>query len=270
MKNGLAGTNIYLAMLAIGIKDQLAYKLDYLLSVIFRFINALFMILIWTAIYLGTGVSSIRGFTLPDIYVYFFIIYALMGTTNMELPDVIQEDIGEGSIAAAYTRPLRYPVQAFMRGAADDLLIIIFGTVPLFAVAVLISHVSLTLGTVLLLLTEILISYLLVNLIGFLIGMAAVKLINIYGIITITWSTLLLLGGGVVPLNMLPSVVQQILFFSPFPIMLYIPAATFLGTVGYGVIMTSIFTSIAWIAVLAVAAYVAWGKVRRQITSAGG
>jgi len=267
---GFPNIDAYISMIAIGIKDQLAYKLDYIISLFFKFINVLFMILIWSAIYLGTGVTSIRGLSLPDIYVYFFIIYALRGVANMQLPDVIEDDIQEGSIATAYTRPLRYPIQVYMRGAAQDLMAMLFITVPFFVIAVLIAHVTLTLGTVLLLLAEILIGYVLVNLIGFLVGMTAVKLINIGGVEAVTWSTLLLLGGGIVPLNMMPLVVQQILYLSPFAIMLYIPATTFLGTVSQSIIVTNILASLAWIALLTVVAFIAWGKVRRQITSAGG
>jgi ABC-type uncharacterized transport system permease subunit len=268
--SGIANIDAYISMIAIGIKDELAYKLDYTISLFFKFINVLFMILIWSAIYLGTGVSSIRGLSLPNIYVYFFVIYALRGVANMDLPEVIEDDIQDGTIATAYTRPLRYPIQVFMRGAARDILAMLFITIPFFVIAVLISHVTLTFSTVLLLLAEILIGYVLVNLIGFLIGMTAVKLVNIGSLESITWSTLLLLGGGIVPLNMMPPVVQHILYLSPFAIMLYIPATTFLGTVSQRIITTNILASLAWAALLIVIAFIAWGKVRRQITSAGG
>jgi len=110
----------------------------------------------------------------------------------------------------------------------------------------------------------------LANLIGFLLGITAVKLINISSLEVITESALLLLGGGIVPLNMMPHIVQQILYLSPFAIMLYIPAATFLGTLSQNIIVTNILASLAWIALLTVVAFIAWGKVRRQITSAGG
>jgi len=267
---GFPNIDAYISMIVIGIKNELAYKLGYIISLFFKFINVLFMILIWSAIYLGTGVTSIRGLSLPDIYVYFLIVYALHGVANTQLQDFIEEDIQEGSIATAYIRPLRYPIQVYMRGAATDLMGLLLLTIPLFVIAALIAHVTLTLGRVLLLLVEILIGYVLVNLIGFLIGITAVKLINISGLEAVTWGTVLLLGGGILPLNMMPLVVQQILYLSPFAIMLYIPATTFLGTVSQSIIVTNILASLAWIALLAVVAFIAWGKVRRQITSAGG
>jgi len=260
----------YISMITIGIKDGLAYKLDYIIWLFFQFINVLFMILIWSAIYLGTGVASIRGLSLPEIYVYFFIIYALRGVVLTQLPDVIEDDVQEGSIATAYIRPLIYPIQVYMRGAAQDLIGMLFITVPLFVIAMAISHVTLTLITVVLLIIEILIGYVLANLIGFIVGMTAIKLINISSLEAIIWSTVLLLGGGIVPLNMLPQIVQQILYLSPFAIMLYIPATTFLGTVSQSIIVINILASLAWIALLTVVAFIAWGKVRRQITSAGG
>ncbi|MFP3279012.1 MAG: ABC-2 family transporter protein [Candidatus Micrarchaeota archaeon] len=267
---GFPNINAYISMLIIGMKNELAYRLDFIISLFFRFINVLFMILIWSAIYLGTGVASIRGLSLPDMYVYFFITYALRGVVNMQLPEVIESDIQEGSIATAYIRPLRYPIQAYIHGAADDIMTMLFVTAPFFAIAVLLAHVTLTLGTALLLLFEILLGYVLANLIGFLLGITAIKLINIGSLEAVTESALLLLGGGIVPLNMMPHIVQQILYLSPFAIMLYIPAATFLGTVSRSIIVTNILASLAWIALLTVVAFIAWGKVRTQITSAGG
>jgi len=226
--------------------------------------------LIWSAVYLGTNVSSIKGLNLPDIDVYFFMIYALRGVVNMNLPDIMEDDIQSGSVAAAYIRPLRYPIQMFMRGFSSDMMTMIFLTLPFFAIAILISHIALAFNTVLLLLVEILIAYILINLIGFLLGMTAIKLINIDGLIAIVFTTMLLLGGGIIPLNMMPSIVQQILYISPFAIMLYIPATTFLGTASQSVIMTGIIAGLVWIIILTIAAFIAWGGVRRQITSVGG
>jgi len=52
----------YISTIIIGIKSELAYKLDYVIWLFFQFINALLMILIWSAIYLGTGVAKHKGF----------------------------------------------------------------------------------------------------------------------------------------------------------------------------------------------------------------
>jgi len=267
---GFPNIDAYISTIIIGIKSELAYKLDYVIWLFFQFINVLLMILIWSAIYLGTGVASIRGLSLPEIYIYFFVVYALRGFVLTQLPDVIESDIQSGSIATTYTRPLIYPIQVYMRNAGQDLIGILFITIPLFAIAMAIAHVTPTLTTVVLLIIEILIGYVLANLMGFIIGMTAIKLINISSLESIMWGTVLLLGGGIMPLNMLPQIVQQILYLSPFAIMLYIPATTFLGTVSTGIIMTSIFAGLAWIALLAVIAFITWDRMRKQITSAGG
>jgi len=260
----------YIATIVIGLKNSLAYKLDYILALFFNFINVLFMILIWSAVYLGTNVSSIKGLSLPDIDVYFFMIYALRGVVNTDLSSIMEEDIQSGGVATSYIKPLRYPIEVFMRSFSSDLLTMIFTTLPFFAIAILISHIALAFNTVLLLLVEILIAYILINLIGFLLGMTAIKLIYIGSLTEIIFTTMLLLGGGIIPLNMMPSIVQQILYISPFAIMLYIPATTFLGTVSQSVIITGIIAGLVWIIILTIAAFIAWGRLRRQITSAGG
>jgi ABC-2 type transport system permease protein len=260
----------YLAVFSIGLKNTLAYKTDFVLSLFSSFFQAGLMIFIWTAIYDFTNTTSILGITLSTMYVYFFLLYAFRVVINFSVPEVMQEDIQNGSLAVAYTRPLKYPIQVFMSGLPDDALYAGIITIPLIIAALLLSHVLLTPLTIMLVISELLIGYTIVILIGFMIGMLAVKLTNIYGIMNSTWSVILLLGGGVLPLTLFPNAVYQILMLTPFPMLLYVPAATFLGMISTSVAIRSMFTGLFWIAVLLLVTIIAWRSVRKKITSAGG
>lgn len=262
--------NPYLAMFVVGLKNTLAYKADFLMTLVSRFAQAGLLIFVWTAIYHFTNTSSILGITLPTMYVYFFLVYAFRSVINMGMPEVIQQDILEGSVAAAYTRPVRYPLQAFMNSFSDDLLSVLVAMLPLLAIAYVIYGVPVSPATVALIAVELAIGYTLVTLIGFLIGMLAVKITYIYGIIEASWSIIILLGGGILPLTLFPRTVMHVLMLTPFPIMLYVPAATFLGMMSSSEIASSIAIALAWIATLSVIATVAWGRARKNITSAGG
>ena len=260
----------YLAVFSIGFKNTLAYKTDFLISLFASFFQAGLMILIWTAIYHFTNTSSILGITLSTMYVYFFLLYAFRVVLNFSIPNVMQEDIQSGSLTVAYTRPLKYSIQVFMTGLPEDILYAVIVTIPLIIVALLLSHVIITPFIVLLIVSELLIAYALMTLIGFLIGMLAVKLTYIYGIINSTGSIILLLGGGVLPLTLFPHAIYQVLMLTPFPMLLYVPAATFLGIIGTSTAISSMITGLSWIAVLLLITIVSWRSIRKKITSAGG
>ncbi len=260
----------FLAMFSIGLKNTLSYKADFLMILASRFVQAGLMIFIWTAIYHFTNTSSIMGIKLSTMYVYFFLVYAFRFVISLNLPEVMQQDILEGSVAAAYTRPVRYPLQAFMNTSSDDLLSFVISSLPLFVIAYLLYGVPVPLSVWVLMLAELLIGYVLVSLLGFLIGMLAIKMTYIYGIIESSWSVMLLLGGGILPLTFFPNAVMGILMLTPFPIMLYMPAATFLGIASNSQIMESIAVSLAWLVAILLVAILAWGRARKYITSAGG
>jgi ABC-2 type transport system permease protein len=263
-------SNPYLTLFSIGIKDTLAYKANFILSLFSSLAQAGLMILIWTAIYHFTNTTSLVGITLSSMYIYFFLVYAFRSVINMNLPEVMQQDVQSGSVAAAYTRPLKYPLQVFFNSIPDDMLYALIITLPLLVIAVLLSPQPVSSFTALLVVVELAIGYSLVSLIGFMIGMLAIKMVNIYGIANSMWSIMLLLGGGVMPLALFPNAITHILMFTPFPIMLYTPAATFLGIVSSSEAINSIIISAVWVVALAIISAAAWKFVRKRITSAGG
>ena len=260
----------YLAVFSIGLKNTLAYKTDFILSLFSSFFEAGLMIFIWTAIYHFTDVGSILGITLPSMYAYFFLVSAFMFIINMDLPLNMQSDIQGGAVAVAYTRPLRYPMQVFFKTVPSDILSFFILTIPLLIIAILLSHASLSVLVSLLVVAELAIGYALISLIGFMIGMLAIKMVNITGIVNSLWSLILLIGGGVVPLTLFPHVITGVLMLTPLPIMLYLPAATFLGMVSSSAAIGYIWINLAWLLGLAAVTALAWRSTRRKITSAGG
>ncbi len=260
----------YLGAVEMSIKSSLAYKSDYVLALLFSFFEVLLLIFIWTAVYVGTKASIIRGLTLPDIYFYFLVIYALRTLMNMNLPFEMQESVANGSIAVNYTRPLNFPLQLFFTGFGEDILSILFIGVPIFLVVLAFSHVALSTFSIAALVIEILLAYAIVSVLGFLVGMLAFKFVYIWGIINITWLIILLFGGGIMPLNFFPATIRHVLLLLPFAIVLYVPAETFLGNLSSSAILFSIGISAAWLGALLAASAIVWGKARKLIASARG
>jgi ABC-2 type transport system permease protein len=266
-----ANVNRFLAIIVVGIKQQLAYKKDYFISLVFRVFSSLIMIAVWSAVYLNTNVTSIGGFTLPQMYVYFFLINAItFMSINEPIADSIQSDIQDGTITTALIRPMTYTAQIFFNSFSNQFFSGLVVTIPFMILITFLAHLALTPLNLALFVAEIAMSFAVSTLLFFLIGTIAIYLANIWGIIAVTESVYFLLGGAIVPLNLLPYGLGNIFMLFPMQLALYTPAATLLGLLTIGQITQSLAVGAAWTAVLLLISFVVWRKVSVNMTSVGG
>ncbi|MCL5239149.1 MAG: ABC-2 family transporter protein [Candidatus Marsarchaeota archaeon] len=261
----------YLAVLVIGFKQQLAYKKDYFLTLGFRIFASFIMVAVWTAVYLNSDVTSIGGFTLPQMYLYFFLINAIaISSFNEPISENIQDDIQSGTVTTALVKPVAYTAQIFLNSLGNNIFAGLAVTLPFLALIVLIGHLALSIQAIAFFLIEMALSFTVSTFIFFMIGTLAVYLTNIWGIIAVTESLYMLLGGGVVPLSLLPSWANNILALLPMQLSLYLPAATLLGMASTGEILQSILVGLVWAVPLFALSVLVWNRVRGKITSVGG
>ncbi len=260
----------YLAIFRMGIKNAIVYKMDFLLSLFFRVATALIMIFIWSAIYLTTNTTKIGSFTLPTMYAYFFIVTAFTAIINTNMDEYMINDVRDGSITTGFIKPISYPIQLFVASIADSLMNSIIVGVPLILISMLLIHLSLTPVMAVLLVADVLLAFILVNIIGFILGCFAIYLIDVWGILTVTWSIVMFLSGSTIPLNLFPNAVKNVLFLTPFPIIAYTPTTMLLGTTTIQTVISSLIVGTFWVAIMLIAAFLWWRKSSRNLTSAGG
>ncbi|HUY70345.1 MAG TPA: ABC-2 family transporter protein [Candidatus Baltobacteraceae bacterium] len=260
----------YLAHFRVNQRAIYYYKMDMALNVMFTVLGFAIMIAVWTAVYLTTGATQINGLTLVQIYAYFIAIGALQFIIGTNIDDQLTAAIQDGSIATAMLKPIKYPLQLLLGTLADYVSYYNIPALLFLGIAALLAHSSLGAWTIAAFVVEIVIAFALVNLVGFLLGLAAIYLTNIYGLMSIVFTVIGILGGTVAPLVFYPQWAQSIIYLTPFPSMYYIPAATFLGTVGSGTILQGIAIGALWIVALLGCSAVAWRKLSVKVALAGG
>jgi len=266
----MANFSSYLAVFKIGIKNQLAYKADYIVSLLFRIARPLIMLMVWTVIYLNTNTPTIGGLTLAGTTAYFFLVMPISILINESITDVMQDDVQGGAVASARVKPMSYPLNVLSRSLSVEMADIALLTLPLLALIFFVFHLTLTPTSILLFLVEVLLGMVIINLIGFFIGTMAIRLTNIYGLASVVWGILWLLSGSMMPLSFFPEYAQHLLALSPFPILCYLPISTLLGTATNTQIVSGIIYALAWAVALALLAYFWWRKISKSMGSAGG
>jgi ABC-2 type transport system permease protein len=256
--------------MSINLKTAFTYKGNFIMSLVLRVGLGLLMVFVWTAVFLNAKTSTIRGFTLPQMYAYFFLLSAIGITTMSSIRLIIQNDVQQGKIATSLLKPINYPLQTFYSSIPMTVVWSVFVSIPLVVLISIFVHFNLSTSVLLLLILEMAIAISLANIYDFLLGTLAINFVNIWGIAGVFFWTTSILEGGVMPLNLFPTILNKILMFTPFPIMGYTPAATVLGTVSMNYITTTILAGLFWIAVLLVLSIFRWRSVVRKITVVGG
>lgn len=261
----------YRAILRVGFKQELAYKSDYIGALVFRLLSSFVMIFVWITVFANTGATAIGGFTLTEMYLYFFLVNALVIFTYNNTPSYsMQNDVQSGNITTSLIRPLGYPTQVFFNTLAINSLGLLSIVLPSMAIIIVIGHIAVSPMAFAFFIAEILLAYAITTLLSFIIGTLSVYFINIWGLISVTNAVYFLLGGGVMPLNLLPSWASGILLLLPSQLSLYAPAATLLGMLSESSMVQSIAVGAVWAVALFVFSIVWWRMASKKITSAGG
>ena len=172
----------YRAVIEIGFKQELAYKSDYLVALVFRMLCSLVMIFVWITVFANSGVATIGGYSLNEMYLYFFIVNAITIFTYDNTPAyAIQNDVQNGNITTSLIRPLGYPLQLFLNTLAINALGLLCVVLPSMAIIVFLGRMSITPLLLAFFVAEILLAYAITTIINFLMGTLSIYLVNIWG-----------------------------------------------------------------------------------------
>jgi ABC-2 type transport system permease protein len=226
----------YLHVINIGLQNNLQYRFNYLTRTLFSFIPLFAMVSLWRTIYTGNshaGTSS--GFTEAQMIFYYILVAVVDVLTAVNEDDwQIAADIREGNISQFLLKPVDYLWYrlclfvsgriAFVMMACLPLAIFIFCfrayvVPPADSVALMIFPVALVLTALL----QFFISYAM--------AMLAFWLLEISTLIFILFAFEYLASGHLFPLDVLPPLLKEILFLTPFPYQLYFPISIYLGRV---------------------------------------
>src|SRR5262245_41196075 len=97
----------YFNIFRVSLIERMAYRGDFLLGTILRFFPVITTILLWQAVYAGTGQKPIGGFSEQKMIAYLLLIHISRMFSSMPgLSGAIARDIREGTIKKYLLQPL--------------------------------------------------------------------------------------------------------------------------------------------------------------------
>ena len=213
-------------------KEWAAYRSHMFLSLIVGPAFFIAQMLIWESVYKDK--TALAGFTLDDILRYYGISTVIYYIT-MDFADWnLQMLIRTGKFTTYILRPMPHPLFAFSQKIGHRILGFIFEFIPVSLVFLLVFKVNLTPARPFWASISIALSFVILFLINYTVGLLSFWLTRTDGIRALIRLMRDLLAGVYLPLSFFPDSFQKILFFLPFQFANYVPARVFSGSYELG------------------------------------
>ncbi len=245
-----------------------------LISLFIDPIVVLVTISLFTSIYTYQGASSIANYELAQMIWYFagtnFVWYFTFNFADI----ILAEWISTGDLSIFLTKPCSIMNILFANATALRIAGVCFEFIPNFIVyCFMCPPTFMSIGSFFRFLSCIILSFFLMFLINFLVGLSSFLFKNIFSIHNLKMILIGLLGGGFFPLDFYPEGFARVLDYLPFKYVFYMPLQFLLNKEGTRSLLEyseAIGIQLAWIIVLFLLCQVLWHKAIKHFCSVGG
>jgi ABC-2 type transport system permease protein len=275
--------NIFRASLV----ERMAYRGDFLLGTVLRFLPVLTTVLLWEAIYHGAAVAQgidVSDVTLPrdgpetfsrdQMIAYLLLIHVSRMFSSMPgLATGIARDVREGSLKKYLVQPLDMIGYLLAYRAAHKTAYIATSAIP-YGLLFLVCHSYFTLPSDVTTYLAYALSLLLSFLIGYFfeacLGMAGFWLLEISSLLWIVTTITYFVSGQMFPLDLLPWPFNLILKALPLQYLAYFPAAVFLGKITGWKLVEGLLLQAVWVVVFVILTRLTYLRGLRRYSAYGG
>ena len=251
-----------LAYILYQFKSNKKYRMNNVMTIMSTFIAIVIQYYIWTYVEKTNGMNTQQ-----------IIIYSMFALTLSSLlplfssADFMNHIILKGTIANYLQRPqMLFLVNSSIQ-IGNSFYKIIYRIIPIWVIYIIFFKINLmTVNSVLLLaLLSLCFSWILSLIIGHIIGLLSPYLISING----TKSLILLLGGGVLPIDIYPKPLKLIVLKLPFVALQYFPSAILSGSQLFSY-TTALLIQLCWILFFLLVLFIIQKRVYSKLEIMGG
>lgn len=262
------------ALVLISLKETMRWRIVMMLSLLTGPMYMIVSYVIWAAIYSVNTQGVIGGYTFNDIVTYY-----VMGTLTYYLiydavDDELEEDVLEGRLTTYLLKPYHYLGFHIVYKLSHRSIAFLIEFIPVILIAGMIFGFKQFQGIHLLnYAAAVVIAFFTSFFLHALIGMLAFWFYKINGMKWLYRILVRLLQGSLMPLSMMPLLVQKVLFFLPFQFILFVPLQAIKGEYTLGGFSLSIpqllLYGICQTVVLGFITFAVWKIAIRKYTGAG-
>ncbi len=259
----------------IGFQNHLTYRFNFLARTLFGFIPLLAVVYLWRTIFAGKGAdATVSTFTLAEMTSYYLIVTIADALTAVNEDDwQIAADIKDGNISQFLLKPVDYLYFRFCLYLSGRLTYIAVAALPIGLLIFFLREYfvlppdGLTFG---LFLVSLIMTALLQFLLSYAMAMLAFWVLEVSTFIFILYAFEYIASGHMFPLDILPPVIKEALYFTPFPYQLYFPVGVYMGKITGAELVRGLAMQAGWVVVAYSLARFAWNRGIRKYSAVGG
>jgi ABC-2 type transport system permease protein len=229
----------YLSIFTVSLKERMTYRADFLLGTVLRFLPMVTTILLWQAIYAGSGQTSLGNkqtqYTYKEMIAYLLLTnISRMFSSMPGLAGGIAREIREGTMKRYLVQPIDMIGYLLVYRIAHKVTYIIMSFLP-YALLFFLCRSFFDGFPDALTMAAFALSLVLSFLVGFFfelsVGMVGFWFLEVTSLLYIVMTLNFFISGHMLPLDLLPQPWSGLLKVLPFQYMAYFPAIVFLGKV---------------------------------------
>lgn len=259
----------YLAISWAAVKNNLAYVGEVGSRIFFLAVILYIFMQLWKASYAHSPKELFSGLSLNQIMWYLTLTESVV----MSAPRVshrIDEEVRTGTLCVQLLRPISYPLYWLCTIMGERAIRFVITLLAGSALSWMLVGAPENLGSQLgFALLAIPLAFVLDFLGHFLIGLCAFWMEDTTGIYLIYWRLTVVLGGMMIPFQLLPDWLSHVLRVLPFASVVYAPANLFMKPT-WPILLQSLAQQIVWIAVYAIAVWFVYKQAMARVASHGG
>lgn len=264
----------YFKILRASLGERMTYRGDFLLGTVLRFLPMITTILLWRAIYSGSGQSRLAGFSYREMIAYLLLTnISRMFSSMPGLAGGIAREIREGTLKRYLIQPVDMLSYLLVYRVAHKVAYIVASFLPYLLLFVVCRSFfdgfpdALTMA-----------AYVLSLVLGFLVGfyfeasvgMVGFWFLEVTSLLYIVMTLNFFISGHMLPLDLLPQPWAGLLKALPFQYMAYFPAVVFLGKVKGTALFYYLLAEVFWVVFFLVLARVLYRLGLRRYSAYGG
>lgn len=216
---------------------------------------------------------SLNGWSLPTVTGYYFLLIPVAGTlmTHPELP-IIRDDIENGELAGRLLKPFSYYWQRFYHEIPVRLFQSIVGVTVFTLFSFVFKNflkVDLSPGKFGLTVAIIVLAFFICFTFKMLLAIVALWTTDIRGLRELSDVLILIFAGYIVPVNLLPGVLEKIAYVLPFSYIIYFPVVAIEGKLSIQSSLSVIGAQAVWLIMLSLIFRHFWKKGLKRYADLG-
>jgi ABC-2 type transport system permease protein len=267
------GTNKYWASFRVGLVSSMEYRFDFFMNLLSTIFPIILQVFLWITMYGSSRSGVMYDYTFPQMMLYVVLAGAISKFTSTGIEYVVNEDIHTGGISKYITKPISY-VYFRLTGTIGQkfpamITMVIFSTLSLTVLKLIVGfHIDAM--SVLMFVPALLLAVVLNFCIYFCISTLAFWLTEIGNFFHAINVVVMVLSGGVFPINVFGKEFVSIAKFTPLTYTINYPIQILAGTVSTSDALMILGMQAAWVLILALLSNVLWNRGIKQYVAIGG